>query len=346
MTFMPSPPSEPWAIHVMTNAWPAARGAVFLAVAAQRIGSAMFIEWSDAALTWPTGGDHPFIPEAEHVFTAKGIDQRLYDLYAPMVRKIMPVGVFQHRELLKAPMAEWLANVVPDPDGGEPTTRAGLRHRRGEDADDPITERHWNSAWWQGTIHADELDGARRYLFPVAAMILAGAQSGALNTMARPFYGGAAIQLPADTWEIDSAMVRLAWCGLDPERPFDLNAAPTHWLFVERESLDAFVAGIEQGSLLPELQPRPRALLDVAEAQQLEKTNVAHFPSKAAALGEVTAWLIERFDDQATERMVKDQFKEEALQRWRGRLSARGFATAWGNAVVSRPDRAKPGRRP
>jgi prophage regulatory protein len=57
--------------------------------------------------------------------------------------------------------------------------------------------------------------------------------SGEIHSWARPFGGGSPIPIPAGDWELDDFRTRMAWSALDPKRPFDAAAEPTHWIFIE-----------------------------------------------------------------------------------------------------------------
>lgn len=64
--------------------------------------------------------------------------------------------------------------------------------------------------------------------------------------------------------------------------------------------------------------------------------------STAAAIKECASWLSSQFDNPEFPRK-KPEIKALALARYAGRLSGRGFNTAWSS--VAPPDRAKPGRK-
>lgn len=57
--------------------------------------------------------------------------------------------------------------------------------------------------------------------------------TGSIRSFARPFGGGEALGLPSSAWEIDDVRARFASCAIDPSRPFDDEAAPTHWIFLD-----------------------------------------------------------------------------------------------------------------
>jgi predicted DNA-binding transcriptional regulator AlpA len=57
--------------------------------------------------------------------------------------------------------------------------------------------------------------------------------SGEIRAWARPFGGGSPILIPAGDWELDDFRSRMASSALDPARPFDAAAEPTHWIFLQ-----------------------------------------------------------------------------------------------------------------
>ena len=53
--------------------------------------------------------------------------------------------------------------------------------------------------------------------------------------------GGIPLPLKASDWELDDFRPRFARSALDPARPFDLSAVPTHWIFAELEDFNALI---------------------------------------------------------------------------------------------------------
>lgn len=70
-------------------------------------------------------------------------------------------------------------------------------------------------------------------------------QAGRVETYARPFGGGSPRLLSQDTWELDDFALRFRHCALDPERRFDPEAPPTHWLFVNSQQFNRLVDVLE-----------------------------------------------------------------------------------------------------
>lgn len=85
-----------------------------------------------------------------------------------------------------------------------------------------------------------QLDG--QHAIRLAAGLLGRAfADGAAATFARPFHGGVPIPLAREVWELDRHEPRFLHCALDPERPFDPEASPTHWIFVDAEDWDVLL---------------------------------------------------------------------------------------------------------
>ncbi|MBB5700038.1 helix-turn-helix transcriptional regulator [Sphingomonas yantingensis] len=99
--------------------------------------------------------------------------------------------------------------------------------------------------------------GDERVRGVVAASIrLLGRQllEGRMKAYARPIGGGEPVAIPAGAWELDDFVLRFATCAIDPRRPFDATATPTHSIFVDDAAIDAIY-----GLFAPEGLSRPRA---------------------------------------------------------------------------------------
>lgn len=335
-----------WGIHINRPAWPRSAGRLFLADAADRLGAAMFVEWSPDIFGWMLHEDSPpLIPGAAQAFAGESPVQEVHELFGPSVRRIMSVPLYEQLELLRAPIEVWMANLVPDPDGGDPIIRPDLRARTGEGLNDPITLGHWEQAYWHAEMQRSEYEGSRRYVPMIARKIVELAQSGLLKTYARPYGGGEAGELAAGAWEIDDGMQRVSTCTIDPQHPFDPMAPPTHFIFVDASDLEAASAKIERVCLM-DISDEECGPAD-ADAEQLVNTsgNILPFGSAQTAIAECAQWLRERFADPGTSRLTKPIFKADALQRYHGRLSGRGFLRAWDIAKDSHPERGEPGPR-
>lgn len=88
--------------------------------------------------------------------------------------------------------------------------------------------------------HARQRD--RRRIRDSARLIGELAAAGRLRTYARPMGGGENIELKAGAWELDEYRARFASSAIDPLRPFDAEAAPTHWIFVDMDGFNALTA--------------------------------------------------------------------------------------------------------
>ena len=100
---------------------------------------------------------------------------------------------------------------------------------------------------------------------------------GELRTYARPFGGGSPETLPASHWELDDFRSRMALSALDPKRPFDGDADPTHWIFVSLEDFNRVVEQSCEGFLPPE-----DTASDAALARQIGAAPASIVPSSGA----------------------------------------------------------------
>lgn len=100
----------------------------------------------------------------------------------------------------------------------------------------------------------DSLVGAARLFGSLFA-------DGRVETFARPMGGGVPRLLPASAWELDDFVQRFATSAIDPARPFDAAAAPTHWIFVDAQQFDALIeaAFAESRPARPTPGPAPAA---------------------------------------------------------------------------------------
>ena len=64
---------------------------------------------------------------------------------------------------------------------------------------------------------------------------------GVYQTWARPIGGGVPEEITADRWELDDFTARFATGMINVRRPFDLEAEPTHAIFVDRSAMDEWL---------------------------------------------------------------------------------------------------------
>jgi prophage regulatory protein len=71
-------------------------------------------------------------------------------------------------------------------------------------------------------------------------------QQGRITTYARPIGGGTPKPLSKEMWELDDFGWRFGASAIDPSDPFNPDAAPTHWIFVNTDQFDE-ILGLVQG---------------------------------------------------------------------------------------------------
>lgn len=64
---------------------------------------------------------------------------------------------------------------------------------------------------------------------------------GRIKTFARPLAGGEPVPMAESLWELDDYTHRFATCALDLRRPFDVEAKPTHRIFVSEDGLQDLI---------------------------------------------------------------------------------------------------------
>lgn len=107
-------------------------------------------------------------------------------------------------------------------------------------------------------------EGARRMWWKLAPLVARLAADRKIVTFARPVGGGTEEPVRAALWKLDpdTAVKRLARCGLNLERPFDSEAAVTHHLFVESVGLGHVMQDTARENYIPhsfvdDVFPRP-----------------------------------------------------------------------------------------
>lgn len=315
-----------WSVHTHSEAWPLSRGKVFLAEAIRRFGRIVFDYWDGREPAWADHSRLPDVPHEDDAFDGNQPRQTVHDLFGPAVRKIMSPGQFLARHLEASDDATYIQSLVLDPQSKHPVPAPLLRAISGEDGSDPISYDHWSAVFWESMNQNDELDGAQKRLPTVAASFLRLVQSSKLRTFARPIHGGDSVALELSLWEVDSALPRIASCGLNLDVPMNPSAMLTHWIFVDEQDLER-----EMRLAKSENQPSDQRGGPISYAQ----------PTKDAC----AAWLQSQFKELSTGSWTKADFSEKAVQKFGRSLSARGFQEAWAAAAKDYPDRRRAGRR-
>lgn len=84
---------------------------------------------------------------------------------------------------------------------------------------------------------------------------------GVIDSWTRPMGGGDPARLKASAWELDDFNLRFATSGCDPQRLFDSDVPPTHWIFLDLEMWNTFiekVTGFTPSRVVP-ARPSPPA---------------------------------------------------------------------------------------
>lgn len=88
---------------------------------------------------------------------------------------------------------------------------------------------------------SDAAQGERREVRFAARLLGELIACGELLSWARPFGGGSPTPIPASNWELDDFRPRFAASAFDPTRPFDREAPPTDWIFLELNDFNRVV---------------------------------------------------------------------------------------------------------
>ena len=339
-----------WSHLERRDRWPRSFGSLFLPAAAERIGPVCTDHWHSDTMEGTMAPIAEPFPEAIFAFDVNGAPrEQIHILFADSVRRTLSPGRFLSELLNREPepgdgliqaidkrTEALLGDLVPSPIDGSPIDRHLARALVGEDMNDPITVDHWSAAYELSQDRIHLRGGAETALPLVADKLLELFQAGEIDTVARPVGGGGAVRLTRDDWEVDDLMPRLALGGLNLASRMDPMAPVDHWIFVNERQLD---------EAIDRLRAAEREQYEVgidATAPSDERTPPPASTGRAEA--ECRAWLANRFEDPATEKTRRAEFKQLALQRV-DRLSGRGFDRAWA-AVTENPRyaaRTKPG---
>jgi hypothetical protein len=268
--------------YANTALWPLTDH-LFLAEAAVRLGRAMCFPWYDDLPMWATKTEAPDFPGVDDAFDCEGAPiVAVHRAYGPMLKAFFSPAAFREREL-REDEAAWIQSHVVDPDGGPPLPALLLQARYGEDAEDPITREHWESASWDAQEVNHLRDAGIVAMRAVAHGLALLALNGLIRTVSRPIGGGQEYSaVRPSLWGMDDPVPRLAACAINLEEPFAIDAPPTHLLFVDKFGFDTAIGvyahqngvALNSEGITPTLisrtgrkrQPRFRALEVRAEA--------------------------------------------------------------------------------
>ena len=100
--------------------------------------------------------------------------------------------------------------------------------------------------------------------------------SGRIESWARPMGGGVPARLGPDAWELDDFEPRFSAGALDPRRPYDRDAEPTHWIFLELDGFNAVVEASCADALPPQRREiRQQAPRDASTGDERAASGVA-----------------------------------------------------------------------
>lgn len=142
--------------------------------------------------------------------------------------------------------------------------------------------------------------------------------NGTVRSYSRPMGGGQLQPLEPNIWELDDFLPRFATCALDPRRPFDANAAPTHRIFVDEEAIQlvfdaccADIAAPARGKGVAIIR-EDAAAGDLAE---LEDEGFIRMPDLKAMVGMSSNTIYDRIRDQRFPAPVKNGSRISAWRR-------------------------------
>lgn len=117
----------------------------------------------------------------------------------------------------------------------------------------------------------DENDAARDLVRHDAEHMTRMFVNGRITTFARPLGGGDVVGISPTAWEIDDPLNRFATGALNLDRWWEIEAPPTHRIFIDRQQFDEWLAGLKPLGFLTNRQveeiidPQLRAQRALAE---------------------------------------------------------------------------------
>lgn len=222
------------------SGWPRhASNRLFLAEAVLRIAPLLIFPWDDIIVAGTMADEQPLLPGALDAFDEEGNpDPKVHAAWAPALLDYMSAAEFTSQRMKWQDPCAWLIAHRRDPVSGAVVFDEAQAYTSGTD----VSFEHWETA----AIEAAEINDARHtgmICMPLLARAVADmAIAGDIRTIARPINGGEEVELKPEQWLVDDASYRLASCGLDLEHPFDVDATPTHLIFIDLKGFDEHVA--------------------------------------------------------------------------------------------------------
>lgn len=314
-----------WSIHRDRSRWPVS-AKTFLAEALLITGKALCVPWDGSEPAWMSHPKRSPVPFADEAFIDGMPVRAVHAEFAAEIRAAMSPAGYLLSLINEDPVA-WHEGQLPYPADAS-LAALELRARNKEDQGDPITHAHWDDAACRINSEIAELEVAARALRSIAELIANLALSTRLKTYARVFGGGPMVELDCPLWEVDDPLTRAATCSLNLDDPFNRNAPPTHFIFVERDDLELALAS---------LTPADKIYL-VEELEGGDREG-----RYAGAVQELTEWLCARAND--------PYFKDWRRARWEETAGLLGswatgsvFDDAWSAASKLHPHLVKVGR--
>lgn len=271
--------------------WPhRASNRLFLAEAVLRIAPLLIFPWDDIIVAGTMADEQPFLPSALDAFDEEGNPGPVHAAWAPALLAYLSAAEFTSQHMEWQDPDAWLAAHKYDPASGGVVFDEAKAYTSGTD----VSFEHWETAFSQSE-EINNLRQAGMICMPLLARAVADmAIAGDVRTTARPKNGGEEVELKPEQWLVDDASYRLASCGLDLENPFDVDATPTHLIFIDLKGFDehvALYAGRHMISLIEEgitpdefgiKSPSKKAMYPtlVAKAYPLMKAHVQAHPQE------------------------------------------------------------------
>lgn len=203
------------------------------------LGKKLYDAW-DESLFWriQTPPSSANIPAPESAFRDGNPISAVHAEWHATIRGILPVGHYQSAALRECDEPEWLATHRRHPETSRPIPAGELRTLLGEDADDPITEAHWEQAFTESVLfrvmHDWDVIGLKGICMALVDML----EAGSIVMTACASQGTARQVFASDWWgPPERRLAMLASCSI-----VDADLNPTdERLFVDRTGFEEAV---------------------------------------------------------------------------------------------------------
>ena len=127
------------------------------------------------------------------------------------------------------------------------------------------TTSEWNEAVAVAKVRSDQFWDRFLLFHHIVTMLSQACKFDQIKTATRPHDGGEPSTRPWHFWNMERSWVRFDTCRIDPKDEFSAKpfAGQGHWLFFDKQSFEAYMAGEQEATL-----PEPSTIEDLAAVKR------------------------------------------------------------------------------